>query len=150
MWAKKFTHTETKSMYTHILCFDHILVNSLFTVFAANTQECTHAHYQYNIRTYHSSQLTPIYPTAFKKRSGKKKEKKKEALILHLCNITGLWGSKYSHGWEAKASDSPQYSAAKWNNANRALITTGLVRSFQLAAITLSVNSPTKSQTITH
>lgn len=47
-------------------------------------------------------------------------------------------------GGRQKAADSPQCSAAKRNNANQALIATSLACSSQLAAITLSVNLPTK------
>ena len=60
---------------------------SLFTEFAVTTQECTRSSYQDNMRTHHSSQLTPIYPRAFKKRSACGGG---GGVILHLYNITGL------------------------------------------------------------
>lgn len=57
---------------------------------------------------------------------------------------------RFPEGGRRKAYHSPQCSAAKWNNANQALIATSLARSSQLAAITLSVNSPTKGPAITN
>lgn len=45
------------------------LLALFFSVFAADTQEYTHPHYQVNASTYHSSQLTPIYPRAFTTRA---------------------------------------------------------------------------------
>lgn len=115
--------TETKSTY--------ITVKSLFTEAREHTS------------TFHSSQLTPIYPRAFKNGSenrGSETESPEHRLLVRIKGIPWVGGKE--------ASDSPQCSAAKWNNANQALIATSLACSSQLAAITLSVNSPTKGHTI--
>lgn len=137
-------HLHWNKVHVHLHPF---LLSLLLTPLSLNfllTHECTHSHYQDSISTYHSSQLTPIYPRAFKKPS----EKTREWYCISATS-TACEDQSTPMGDRQKASDSPQCSAAKWNNANRVLITTSLVCSFQLAAITLSVNSPTKSQTIT-
>lgn len=80
-WGDKMNSLTLKQSPCTFTC---CAFNSLFTEFAATTQECTRSHYQDNMRTYHSSQLTPIYPRAFKKRSGGKKKKKRGSDIASL------------------------------------------------------------------
>lgn len=83
----------------HIQICSFFVFALLLSAFAADTPECTRAHYQVNAGTYHSSQLTPIYPRAFTSRG-----LKTEGVMLCLGNTAGSRGSKHSHGWEAKGS----------------------------------------------
>lgn len=87
--------------------------------------------------TFHSSQLTPIYPGAFKNSSENRGSEREIS-----ATSSALEDQRNPEGGRQKALHSPQCSAAKWNNANQALIATSLEHSSQLAAITFSVNLP--------
>lgn len=86
---------------------------------------------------------------SFSKSDLKSQEKKRERCCISATS-PACEDQSTPMGGRRTASDSPQCSAAKWNNANQALITSSLACGFQLAAITLSGNSWTKSQTIAH
>lgn len=93
--CKQSFHSKQNPM--HVWSF--LGLTRLLSAFTADTPQCTRSHYQVNVGTYHSSQLTPIYPRAFTSA-----RLKTEGVMPRLCNAAGSRGSKHSHGWEAKGS----------------------------------------------
>lgn len=128
-------------------------VNLGITTSQKNKQTLIHVHYgklpfHWSTTAHEHLPLLPINSNlsrSLQKGLGKRRERNGIS-----ATSSAREDQRFPEGGRRKAYHSPQCSAAKWNNANQALIATSLARSSQLAAITLSVNSPTKSPAITN
>lgn len=110
-----------------------------------HTNPHTKNHYPANVCTFHSSQLPPIHPQAFRKSSGvqKKKERERETVSLQHRQLVEI---KVVPRVDVEGLRTPHNAVQSHEIMQiKGLITTSLVWGVQLAAITLSVNLQTKA-----
>lgn len=124
----ELTCEQAKQNPVHIWsCFG---LTRLLSAFTADTPGCTRSHYQVNVGTYHSSQLTPIYPRAFTRGRGEgvgvAENRGSDAASRQRGRLARIKALPWVGGKGLGAH--PQCSAAEWNNANQALITASLAR----------------------
>lgn len=66
LYMSQGIHSHWNKVHVHL---HPLLLLTPFSLHLLLIHKSAHTHYQVNISTYHSSQLTPIYPRAFKQRS---------------------------------------------------------------------------------